>query len=51
MLEVIKKDVPVQIAIQKGIREGNLDLESNDLEKLVGRPATPHNVVIRQMLG
>ena len=33
--------VPFLVAIQKGIREGELDVESNDLEKLLGRKATP----------
>jgi NAD(P)H dehydrogenase (quinone) len=27
--------------IQRGIREGQLDVESGDLERLLGRPLTP----------
>jgi NAD(P)H dehydrogenase (quinone) len=33
--------IPFLVAIQKGIREGTLEIESNDFEKLLGRPATP----------
>ncbi|MET3506604.1 SDR family oxidoreductase [Halalkalibacter oceani] len=33
--------LPFLVNIQKDIREGTLDIESNDLEKLLGRPATP----------
>ena len=33
--------LPMLVAIQKGIRDGNLDIESNDFEKLLGHPATP----------
>ena len=33
--------IPILVGIQKGIREGALEIESNDLEKLLGRPATP----------
>lgn len=29
------------VAIQKGIREGTLEVSSNDFEKILGRPATP----------
>ena len=29
------------VAIQSGIREGGLDVASNDLETLLGHPATP----------
>ncbi|MNH96148.1 hypothetical protein D3C87_456590 [compost metagenome] len=43
--------IPVQIIIQGSIQSGNLDVESNDLEKLLGHPVTPHDVVIRNMLG
>lgn len=33
--------IPFLVGIQKGIREGTLEIESNDLEKLLGRPVTP----------
>lgn len=33
--------VPFLLAIQKGIRDGELDIESGDFEKLLGRKATP----------
>lgn len=33
--------VPFLLAIQKGIRDGELDIESDDFEKLLGRKATP----------
>lgn len=33
--------VPFLVAIQKGIRDGELDVESTDFEKLLGRKLTP----------
>jgi NAD(P)H dehydrogenase (quinone) len=33
--------IPFLVGIQQGIREGTLEVESNDFEKLLGRPATP----------
>jgi NAD(P)H dehydrogenase (quinone) len=33
--------IPILVGIQKGIRDGALEIESNDLEKLLGRPLTP----------
>ncbi|MBP1989636.1 SDR family oxidoreductase [Paenibacillus eucommiae] len=33
--------IPILIGIQQGIREGTLEIESNDFEKLLGRPVTP----------
>lgn len=33
--------IPFLVGIQTGIREGTLEIESNDLEKLLGRPVTP----------
>ncbi|ARK29839.1 SDR family oxidoreductase [Halalkalibacter krulwichiae] len=33
--------IPMLVNIQKDIREGTLEIESNDFEKLLGRPATP----------
>lgn len=33
--------IPFLVGIQKDIREGTLEVQSNDFEKLLGRPATP----------
>lgn len=33
--------IPILVGIEQGIREGALEIESNDLEKLLGRPVTP----------
>lgn len=33
--------IPFIVNIQKDIREGTLEIESNDFEKLLGRPVTP----------
>ncbi len=35
--------IPMLVDIQKGIRDGELEVESNDFEKLLGRPLTPIN--------
>jgi len=42
--------LPFLVDIQKGIREGTLAVESNDLEKLLGRPATPISVGLTQIV-
>ncbi|WP_123042443.1 SDR family oxidoreductase [Cohnella candidum] len=42
--------VPFLLAIQSGIRGGYLDVESGDLEKLLGRPATPIVEGLRQIV-
>jgi NAD(P)H dehydrogenase (quinone) len=42
--------IPFLVDIQKGIREGTLECESNDFEKLLGRPATPVNEAITQIV-
>ncbi|MCR8632766.1 SDR family oxidoreductase [Paenibacillus radicis (ex Xue et al. 2023)] len=42
--------IPFLISMQRGIREGGLDVESKDLQQLLGRPATPLSEAIRQML-
>lgn len=42
--------LPFVVAIQRGIREGWLDIDSNDLEKLLKRPATPLADGIRNMI-
>ncbi|NHN33771.1 SDR family oxidoreductase [Paenibacillus agricola] len=33
--------IPILVGIEQGIREGVLEIESNDFEKLLGRPVTP----------
>lgn len=43
--------IPVQIAIQRGIQAGAMDVESNDLEQLLDRPVTPHETAILHMVG
>ncbi|MBP1934142.1 SDR family oxidoreductase [Ammoniphilus resinae] len=42
--------VPFLVDIQKGIREGALDLESHDFEKLLSRPATPIDQALSQIV-
>ena len=42
--------VPILVEIQKSIRVGSLDVESDDFEKLLGRPATPINEALRQIV-
>lgn len=38
------------LAIQKSIREGSLDVESDDFEKLLGRPAIPVDEALAQIV-
>ena len=42
--------IPILVDIQKGIREGSLDFESNDFEKVLGRPATPIKEALTQIV-
>ena len=42
--------VPILVEIQKSIRVGSLDVESDDFEKLLGRPATPLHEALRQIV-
>ena len=42
--------VPILVEIQKSIRVGSLDVESNDFEKLLGRPATSIHEALRQIV-
>lgn len=42
--------VPMLVAIQKDIREGTLEIDSNDFEKLLGRSETPVVDGIRELL-
>ncbi|MGB4588923.1 MAG: SDR family oxidoreductase [Clostridiaceae bacterium] len=42
--------VPFLVAIQKGIRDGELDVESNDFEKLLNRKVTPIKEALTQII-
>jgi NAD(P)H dehydrogenase (quinone) len=42
--------LPMLVDIQKSIREGTLAIESNDFEKLLGRPATPVDKALSQIV-
>jgi len=42
--------IPILVEIQKGIRDGGLEVESSDFEKLLGRPATPIDKALRQLV-
>jgi NAD(P)H dehydrogenase (quinone) len=42
--------IPFLVEIQQGIREGALEIESNDFEKLLGRPATPIKKALSQLV-
>lgn len=42
--------IPFLVGIQEGIREGALAVESNDFEKLLGRPLTPINTALSQLV-
>ncbi|MCU9611947.1 NmrA family NAD(P)-binding protein [Caldibacillus lycopersici] len=42
--------VPMLVNIQKDIREGTLEVPSNDFEKLLGRPVTPINEALKQIV-
>lgn len=42
--------LPIVVAIQAAIREGSLDIESSDLEKLLQRPLTTLAEGVREML-
>jgi NAD(P)H dehydrogenase (quinone) len=42
--------IPILVGIQQGIREGALQIESNDFDKLLGRPATPIREALTQIV-
>jgi NAD(P)H dehydrogenase (quinone) len=42
--------IPILVEIQRSIREGTLDVVSNDIEKLLGRPATPISEALSQLV-
>ncbi|MFD6440871.1 SDR family oxidoreductase [Peribacillus sp. NPDC060186] len=42
--------LPMLVNTQKGIRDGGLEIESNDFEKLLGRSTTPINEALSQIV-
>lgn len=42
--------IPILVDIQRSIREGSLNFESNDFQKVLGRPATPIEEVLTQII-
>lgn len=42
--------IAILVDIQKAIRDGALEIESNDLEKLISRPTTPINKALAQIV-
>ncbi|MFK4474576.1 uncharacterized protein YbjT (DUF2867 family) [Paenibacillus sp. RC73] len=42
--------IPMLVKTQKGFRNGALEVESNDLEKLLGRPVTPAKEALTQII-
>ncbi|WP_462413659.1 SDR family oxidoreductase [Neobacillus sp. Marseille-QA0830] len=42
--------IPIVVGIQESIRNGSLDVESNDFEKVLGRPVTPINEAMAQLV-
>lgn len=47
---VPKEVVPFLVSIQSAIRQGALDVESNDLPTLLGRPLTPLSEILRELI-
>lgn len=42
--------IPIVVGIQESIRNGSLEVESNDFEKLLGRPVTPISEALTQIV-
>lgn len=42
--------LPILVGIQQGIREGHLEMVSNDFEKLLGRPTTPVHEALAELV-
>ncbi|MFC0211394.1 SDR family oxidoreductase [Paenibacillus chartarius] len=42
--------IPILVGIQQGIRDGALEIESSDFEKLLGRPVTPITTGLSQIV-
>ena len=42
--------IPIVVGIQESIRNGSLEVESNDFEKVLSRPVTPINEALTKLL-
>ncbi|PFH90716.1 SDR family oxidoreductase [Bacillus sp. AFS088145] len=42
--------IPIVVGIQESIRNGSLEVENNDFEKVLGRPVTPINEALTQLV-
>lgn len=42
--------IPIVVGIQESIRNGSLEVESNDFEKVLGRPVTPINEALKEIV-
>ncbi|MBU8729821.1 SDR family oxidoreductase [Cytobacillus oceanisediminis] len=42
--------LPIVVGIQESIRNGSLEVKSNDFEKVLGRPVTPINEALNQLV-
>jgi NAD(P)H dehydrogenase (quinone) len=42
--------IPIVVGIQESIRNGSLEVESNDFEKVLGRPVTPINEALNLLV-
>jgi NAD(P)H dehydrogenase (quinone) len=42
--------ISILVNMQKSIRDGELEVESNDLEKLLGHPTTPISEALSQIV-
>ncbi|OXS77448.1 SDR family oxidoreductase [Domibacillus enclensis] len=42
--------IPIVVGIQESIRNGSLNVESNDFEKVLGRPVTPLHQALTQLI-
>ncbi|THE09810.1 SDR family oxidoreductase [Bacillus timonensis] len=42
--------LPIVVGIQESIRNGSLEVKSNDFEKVLGRPVTPINEALSQLV-
>lgn len=42
--------LPIVVGNQESIRNGSLEVKSNDFEKVLGRPVTPINEALNQLV-
>jgi len=49
-VKIPEQYISILVNMQKSIREGELEVESNDLEKLLGRPTTPISEALSQIV-